>query len=322
MKKRTPILDIKPRAASLDGLVYYFHGDLKVGKTSLASQFPKPFFLRFEVGDNMLDGTVGADIKDWSDVEFYVDQLCNPTVRENFETVVFDTADAMYHIASRWILEETGASNLKDAGAFGQGYQMVANKIKDALDRITKYRYTIVITGHSNAETDPDTGRVQVQPKLSKSGTYCFLSIADVILHLKREFSLEQDNPLMGNFYALVGAQVSAGAGRGRFVKGDVEITYDKLIQYVKDAAETGNKATTGRDVVVQKSEVLEIPVERDLDDIKQSIRNKVIELSETSDMLAAKVEALVGTMLEGRSITEATDRRKLEILEEKVYKI
>ena len=63
------ILTIEPTVISRDlkGKYLLIYGKPKVGKTTLASKFPKNLLIAFEKGYNAIDGVKAVDISTWAD---------------------------------------------------------------------------------------------------------------------------------------------------------------------------------------------------------------------------------------------------------------
>lgn len=73
--------------ASMNSKSIMIVGKSKVGKSTLASQAPRPIFLMTENGGEALTGFTPIPIASWSDFKSAVNQLCTPQGRESFDTV-------------------------------------------------------------------------------------------------------------------------------------------------------------------------------------------------------------------------------------------
>ncbi len=72
---------------SMQSKSFIIAGLSKVGKSTLASQAPRPIFLMTENGTEGLTGFTPVPIGSWSDFKQAVNQLCTPKGRESFDTV-------------------------------------------------------------------------------------------------------------------------------------------------------------------------------------------------------------------------------------------
>ena len=71
------ILNLEPSVISRDlrGKFVCLYSLPKVGKTSLACQFPKNLLCGFEHGWNAISGAMAVDIKKWTDFKLIIIQL-------------------------------------------------------------------------------------------------------------------------------------------------------------------------------------------------------------------------------------------------------
>ena len=94
---------IKPHVVSRDlsGYITYVYGAPKVGKTTLASQMPKPLLLAFERGYNALPGVVAQE------ASVLVEDV--PVERPCLVEVVYLVLDAFAHLLCRRVVDVPGA---------------------------------------------------------------------------------------------------------------------------------------------------------------------------------------------------------------------
>ena len=86
------ILNIKPSVISRDlkGKYICIYSLPKVGKTSLACQFPNNLLLGFEHGWNAIAGAKAIDITKWADFKMVLRQLEKPEAKELYDTVTMN----------------------------------------------------------------------------------------------------------------------------------------------------------------------------------------------------------------------------------------
>ena len=65
------LLNIQPHKVSRDlsGYITFIYGAPKVGKTTLATQMPKPLLLAFERGYNAIPGIMAQDVNTWGEMK-------------------------------------------------------------------------------------------------------------------------------------------------------------------------------------------------------------------------------------------------------------
>jgi len=161
-------------------VIYGGHG---IGKSTLASQFPRPIFISTEDGLDSLDVTSfpkAAHIKD-------VVESIKTLIKEDhdFQTVVIDSVD--------WLVEPLIISNVeatheaKDL-AYGKGQMMVAEEFREILQGLDVLRMkrgmNVVLIAHATVVRfeDPRTEPYdRYQPKLPNRCNALLQEWADVI---------------------------------------------------------------------------------------------------------------------------------------------
>ena len=114
----------------LKGKYILIYGQPKIGKTTLASQFPRNLLLAFEPGYNGLDNIMVQPITKWSEFKQVLRQLAQKEIQEKFDTITIDTADIAWDYCEKFICssnvnESTGEKVSCDrlSAATGQGLQ-------------------------------------------------------------------------------------------------------------------------------------------------------------------------------------------------------
>ena len=110
------IFSIEPNKISRDlkGKYILVYSLPKVGKTSLAAQFPRALICAFEIGYHALPGVKPIDIGSWSDFKKVVQQLKLPKAREMYDTIVIDTASIATDLCEKYILAQNDVASLGD----------------------------------------------------------------------------------------------------------------------------------------------------------------------------------------------------------------
>lgn len=135
-----------PKSCALRVVIY---GPEGIGKTTLASRWPKPLFLDIEGGTNEMDVARLERPQSWSAIMQVVTSLAGNM--QGYETLVIDTADW----AEKMLREHVcAANNVQSIGdkPYGQLYQTVAaewGRFLDALSRVADGGTHIVLLAHS-----------------------------------------------------------------------------------------------------------------------------------------------------------------------------
>lgn len=123
------------------------YGPEGIGKSTLASLFPRPFFVDLERGTGQLDVHRGT-VDTWSDLIAGLDNL--PLA--DHDTIVIDTIDAGETDAIASVCESLDVSDLKEIG-WGHGYEKLATEVARMLDKLTliheRQGKHVVILAHS-----------------------------------------------------------------------------------------------------------------------------------------------------------------------------
>ena len=161
-------------------VIYGGHG---IGKSTLASQFPKPIFISTEDGLDSLDVTSFPKAAHITDVVESIKTLIKE--EHEFKTVVIDSVD--------WLVEPLIVSNVeatheaKDL-AYGKGQMMVAEEFREILQGLDVLRLkramNVVLIAHATVVRfeDPRTEPYdRYQPKLPNRCNALLQEWADVI---------------------------------------------------------------------------------------------------------------------------------------------
>ena len=122
------------------------YGVESVGKTTFASQFPKPLFLDIEQGSAHLD-IDRAEIKSWKELT----EGINFAKTTDFQTIVLDSVDWAERLGQEDLLASTKKTSIEDFG-FGKGWVMVAERISRLLmqfDELIDAGKNVVLIAHS-----------------------------------------------------------------------------------------------------------------------------------------------------------------------------
>lgn len=131
-------------------------------KTTIATKFPRHLLLAFEKGYNAIPGAMAQPINTWAEFRKVLRQLKDEKVKEQFETVIIDTADIAYDLCEKYICANAkrpdggfGVDSVSDI-PFGKGYTLVAKEYDECLRSIIQMDYGLVLISHSVDKTFKD----------------------------------------------------------------------------------------------------------------------------------------------------------------------
>lgn len=168
-----------------------------IGKTTLASQFPKPIVLDTENGSTHLD-VDRVQVTKWTELEGAMHSLVRDS--QGYETVVIDSADWAERLATTHLLEREKKSSIEAFG-FGKGYVQLAEVVAKALelcDQLVARGMNVVWVAHSKVQRvsppDQTDGFDRYELKLHKQVGPLFKEWADAVLFLTYRTLLVEGN--------------------------------------------------------------------------------------------------------------------------------
>lgn len=228
--------DLPPRL-----LIY---GPEKIGKTSLAAEFPDPVFLRIECGPSEGLELHGWDIGNYAEFLEAIGVLYSDD--HDFKTVVIDSTSSL---ESRVIWPEVcrlgdGVGHIEDFG-FGKGYKLAIPIWEQALSALNDLRtdkgMSVVLLGHSLTKNfgDPETQSysmfdVALQDAEKVSAAARIKREMDAILFIKKDVTVEKEDPKNKHNNRVIGKGGSTRwihtEGRPAFVAGNRYSMPEKIL--------------------------------------------------------------------------------------------
>lgn len=110
---------------SVDGLVLTFYGRGGLGKTPVATKFPKPYYLAFgKSGLSGLNDVPFQPIMSWGEFKKFVKVFCDPknydTIHSQFNTLVLDEMEVLFSYCEKYVANVEGVNKIKEGnGGYG-----------------------------------------------------------------------------------------------------------------------------------------------------------------------------------------------------------
>ena len=180
--------------ATLKGTTALIYGKRKIGKTTLASKYPRPFIIGFEIGWKGLNKVKAAPVKDWN--QFKRD-FVKPLIKDakdaekegkekHFETLIIDTTDIAWDYCVNYICSQEGVTHL-DYTENKRGYKMVKHEFLKQMFALLAAGYTIVFTSHAETkQTVDEITREKVErtiPTMDKNAFKIIGGVVDMIIY-------------------------------------------------------------------------------------------------------------------------------------------
>lgn len=198
----------------------FIYGPEKIGKTTLAAEFPNPVFLQTEdgaSGDLELDSF--GQLTSFQAVLDAIGALA--TEDHEFSTVVLDSISALEKLVWAEICQRSNVASIElAAGGYGKGYIEADNAWQEIIDALRYLRdergMAVVLVGHAliSRFDDPETqsySRYEID--LHKRANSLITRQVDAILLVKKDVTIKTDG-------------AKAGTGRARADGGDSRWIY------------------------------------------------------------------------------------------------
>lgn len=156
------------------------YGNPKVGKSTLASQFPKGLFLATEKGYNFLE-VYKVDILCWEDL---LSTLVELRKEKTFTTLIIDTVDHLYRFCETYVCKKNGVEHASDL-PFGKGFNLIKKEFVDTINNINQYGFGLVFISHSKqveAKSKVMTF-TKMQTSLAETAQTVISGMCDLILY-------------------------------------------------------------------------------------------------------------------------------------------
>ena len=301
------IFNIQPTTISRDlkGKFVCIYSLPKVGKTSMACQFPKNLLCAFEKGYNAIAGIKPVDIAKWSDFKLVLRQLEKPEARQMYDTVTLDTIGIAWEMCEQFVCAQNGVQKIGDI-PWGGGYTACKKEFESCLRKITQLGYGLVVIAHVDRriEKRSDDSEVEIiAPSIPKRAYDIVNQLVDIIGYI--DITWDEEGNSERWLYTRKTPTVMAGS-RFKYLAPKIKFGYNELVNAIGEAIDKSEKLD-GATVV----ETIDIAVEDVLD--YKSIRAEASELwqklvekdEENATIILKKVEMIFGRPMKLSEITE-----------------
>lgn len=301
------IFNIQPTTISRDlkGKFVCIYSLPKVGKTSMACQFPKNLLCAFEKGYNAIAGVRPIDITKWSDFKLVLRQLEKPEARQMYDTVTLDTIGIAWEMCEQFICAQNGVQKIADI-PWGGGYSACKKEFESCLRKITQLGFGLVIIAHvdKRIEKRADDDEVEILgPAIPKRAYEIVNQLVDIIGYIDVTWDEEGNSERW--LYTRKTPTVMAGS-RFKYLAPKIKFGYNELVSAISDAIDKSEKLDGA--VVV---DTIEQVIEEKLD--YKAIREEASMLwktlverdPENAPIILKKVEMIFGRPMKLSEITE-----------------
>ena len=301
------IFNIQPTTISRDlkGKFVCIYSLPKVGKTSMACQFPKNLLCAFEKGYNAIAGVKPVDITKWSDFKLVLRQLEKPEARDLFDTVTIDTIGIAWEMCEQFICAQNGVQKIADI-PWGGGYSACKKEFESCLRKITQLGYGLVIIAHvdKRVEKRADDDEVEILgPAIPKRAYEIVNQLVDIIGYIDVTWDEEGNSERW--LYTRKTPTVMAGS-RFKYLSPKIKFGYNELVNAIGEAIDKSEKLD-GAVVVETATQVIEEKLDykairAEASDLWQAL---VAKDPENAPIILKKVEMIFGRPMKLSEITE-----------------
>ena len=301
------ILNIQPTTISRDlkGKFVCIYSLPKVGKTSMACQFPKNLLLAFEKGYNAIAGIKPVDITKWSDLKLVLRQLEKPEARQMYDTITIDTIGIAWEMCEQFVCAQNGVQKIGDI-PWGGGYSACKREFESCLRKITQLGYGLVIIAHveRRIEKRADDSEVEILgPAIPKRAYEIVNQLVDIIGYI--DITWDEEGNSERWLYTRKTPTIMAGS-RFKYLAPKIKFGYNELVEAIGEAIDKAEKLDGA--VVVDTTQQT---IEEKLD--YNAIRAEAADLwkqlvekdTENAGRILKKVEMIFGRPMKLSEITE-----------------
>ena len=301
------IFNIQPTTISRDlkGKFVCIYSLPKVGKTSMACQFPKNLLCAFEKGYNAIAGIKPIDITKWSDFKLVLRQLEKPEARQLYDTVTLDTIGIAWEMCEQFICAQNGVQKIGDI-PWGGGYSACKKEFESCLRKITQLGYGLVIIAHVEKRIEKRADDTEVEilgPAIPKRAYEIVNQLVDIIGYI--DITWDEEGNSERWLYTRKTPTVMAGS-RFKYLAPKIKFGYNELVAAIGEAIDKAEKLD-GAIVVDTMQQVIEEKLDYKAIREEASLLWKVLveKDEENAGIILKKVEMTFGRPMKLSEITE-----------------
>lgn len=175
-------IELSEPIKTMEEALWLIYGEPGIGKTSLATQFPRSMSLMFEPGAKGL-AMHKRDVPNWRHLIGYVDMLVAQAAKKPFQMVVVDTVEKSHdrcfeHVCKREVMSHPNEK------PYGEGWRLINSEFLNQWERLATAGYGIVFISHVQDKAFQTRSGKQYQkivPALSASAGEHICGMVDVI---------------------------------------------------------------------------------------------------------------------------------------------
>lgn len=179
-----------------------FYAGAKSGKTTLASEYPNPLYVRTGKGERAPAGVVMKSFgvsESYDDIIEQANWMLDPEVNTDRKTFVLDSADGLEQHIWRKVAQENKVASIEDI-PYGKGYAAAADIWHEFVAKMLELKeagFYVVILAHVKAKTVPGVttdSYPRYMPNLRDDAIGIVVDAADLIGFLHQRVSIKKED--------------------------------------------------------------------------------------------------------------------------------
>jgi hypothetical protein len=168
---------------NLGDYTWLIYGEKKIGKTSLASQFPDALFMMFEPGGKGLS-IYQVELANWKAFKEYIKLLKKSP--DQFKTIIIDTVDIAYERAFEHVGNREGFTHPSEVNDFGASWKLIRQEFESTiLELVNTGRGVMFLSHATESEFQEASGNKynKLIPTMSKQARAFVIGFVDIIAY-------------------------------------------------------------------------------------------------------------------------------------------
>lgn len=291
------IFDLKPHEVSSDitGYVIGIYSKPGAGKTTLASQAEKCLILATEIGYKAIPGVMAQPINSWSDFLIAVSQLRKPEAKQMFKTVAIDTLDELVFLATEYVLQQNGVSDLSEI-PYGKGYNQLEDVLRKPFRQIVE-SYGLILLAHDTSKQDEDDDKLKYATlNFNKKVKRVVVGLLDLLVYVEMKRGAEE------RIMHFQPSELWEAKTRFKNIVPSAVFSYDNLVKAVADAVD-GIATKESRESFQAAGS--QLPTQEDFEEFLKEVNDTAMGIIEKTNKVE-EVQSIISKHLNGRKLGQA----------------
>ena len=295
-----------------DGLCACIYGLGGLGKTPVAANMEKPFYLAFgKSGVSGLNNVPIQPIMSWSEFKKFNKTFCNPknfdVLHEKFQTLILDELEVLYSYCEKYVANTEGVNKIKEGnGGFGL-WKDLKDEWESEILKIIGSGFCVIFILHALKD---DSGKFFPVGD-GKRMLPIILNHSDIIGCVKGN-GVDENGRSIHSSLVLVDCDYCFARTRNEYFDPVIEdFTAKNFVKAYYDAIERQEKADGVQGITNEERNAMFETEKRDFEDVMNEIQEvgaEVVEKYGSKEKITEIVESVLG---KGALVSQCTSRQQ-----------